>query len=201
MYECKCGQKNDIAGKAAGAELLCAGCQKPFTVGAVAEPPVAADIDTWSDEKVAKACRPVLVYYYCNPITDASNPNWVFARKLEMQCFARKDVVDLLTEQFACEKVGIKYELQTLRGKPVPADGESKPFASRWDYRVTKVVLASFDGEKRFMELSAKQADTPHLKSANFTKLLQNVLAANAKYIKDLQKKAAKEREAAKKPA
>jgi len=165
-------------------------------VGAAAKPPAATDIDTWSPEKIAKACRPVLIYYYCNPITDAENPNWAFARKLEMLCFARKDVVDLLTGQFACEKVSVKYELETKRGKPVVEEG-AKPVATRWDYRVTKVVLASFDGEKRFTELSAKQANSPHLKSANFTKLLQNVLAANAKYIKDLQKQAAKDRVAA----
>ena len=57
-------------------------------------------------------------------------------------------------------------------------------------------MLTSFDGEKRFAELSAKQTSHPQLKSANFTRLLKIALARNAKYIKDMQKRQKKERKA-----
>lgn len=157
-----------------------------------------AEIDTWDDKRVAKECKPVLVYYYCAPITDASNPNWAFARKVEMQCFTRKENNELLKKQFSLEKVGIDYKLKTIKGKPVIEPGK-KPVAKRWDYRVAKVVLCSFDGEKTFATLSAKQTKSPYLKSANFGKLLKQVVAKNDSYLKKLQKAAAKARKAGKK--
>ena len=116
MHTCKCGQKNNVSGRAAGTKLLCAGCDAPFTVPTPKGKSAYAEIDTWDKAKVAKACRPVLIYYFCAGITDASNPNWAFSRKLEMQCFTRKENNELLKKRFYLEKVGVKYDLKTRRG-------------------------------------------------------------------------------------
>ena len=181
-----------------GDRVQCGDCKEVFAVptkGGTGE----VQIDEWAKEKVAKQCKPVLVYYYCAPITDAKNPNWVFARKLEMTCFARKDNTLLLKEQFACEKVKLSYPVKTDNGKIL--FNKNHPKATSWDYKVSKIVLTSFDGEKKFAEISAKQAKSPQLKSSNFTKLLKIVQAKNAKYVKDMQKRQKKERKAAEKKA
>ena len=61
---------------------------------------------------------------------------------------------------------------------------------------MAKVVLCSFDGEKQFVQLSAKQTKNPYLKSSNFNKLLKKVLAMNERYVKKARKAAAKARKA-----
>lgn len=178
--------------------MQCSGCNEVIAVptkGGTGE----VQIDEWSKDKVAKQCKPVMVYYYCAPITDAKNPNWVFARKVEMQCFTRKDNNLMLKDNFACEKVKMSYPVPTDNGKII--FDKKYPKAKTWSYKVSKIVITSFDGEKRFAEISAKQAKSPQLKSSNFTKLLKVALAQNAKYIKKMQKRQAKERKAAEKAA
>lgn len=178
--------------------MQCSDCKEVFAVptkGGKGE----VQIDAWSDDKVAKQCKPVLVYYYCAPITDAKNPNWVFARKLEMQCFTRKDNNVLLSESFECEKVKLSYPVITERGQIV-AD-PNHPKVTSWDYKISKIVLTSFDGQKRFAEITAKQGNSPQLKSSNFTTLLKIAVAQNDRYVKQMQKRQAKERKVADKAA
>ncbi len=119
-----------MADREVGERVSCSGCNEVFAVptkGGKGE----VQIDQWANDKVAKQCKPVLVYYYCAPITDAKNPNFVFARKVEMQCFTRKDNNLMLNENFACEKVKMSYPVGTERGRIVP--NKAYPNATNWD--------------------------------------------------------------------
>lgn len=198
MVTCNgCKAQNDVTKTEPGTRVSCCKCGEVFevpargveTAGTAKKKPGLA-LETLSDEELLAKCKPVLIYYICTPITDPKNPNWVFSRKLEMQCFSRDDVATVLKNEFTLEKVNIDYKLATRRGQPVPAEGADKPVASSWDYRMTRVIFTSFDGKKKLHEMTAKDGEAQLKSSASFGNVLKQVQAEHAKYLKELRKAA-----------
>ena len=190
-----CQALNDTTTYEPGAKVSCCKCQEVFTVPArdvatagQAKPKKGLALASLTDAQLVEKCRPVLIYYTCAPITDPQNQNWGFMSKLEMKCFARADVVTVLKEGFALEKVQIDYKLQTKRGLPVPPAAGETPVASAWDYRMARVVFTTFDGKQKLREITAKDGD-PVLKSyATFLAVLKQVQGEHLKYVKELRK-------------
>lgn len=177
--------------------MSCCKCKEVFEVPArgvetagTAKPKKGLSLETLSDEELLEKCKPVMIYYVCAPITDPKNPNWIFSRKLEMNCFSRDDVANVLKNEFKLEKVSIEYKLVTRRGVPVPAEGADKPVASSWDYRMARVIFTSFDGKKKLREILAKDGETQLKSSLTFGNILKQVQAEHAKYLKEARKAA-----------
>ncbi len=196
-----CGARNDVTKLEVGSRASCNGCKEVFTVPERSQTTTkkreAPTIAEMTDEQVKEECKPVLCYYICTPITDPENQNWVFSRKLEMQCFARDSVAKILKENFFLEKVNITYELQTRRGIPVSNVPGEKPIATSWDYRMTRLLFVTFDGKKKLHDISARTGEPQVKSSSSFEAVLKQVLAAHEKYVKDLKKEAAAKAKAA----